>query len=407
MKIAAFFLALFACLTFTLSAPLDANTRELASIEEVNEFFNQVLKRETVDVEEFELAKRDDIPILTTLFTILNKSGLVPPVIKILATNKVTEPLLVDGIAFFLKISNLNDLLSALDSSNLAVDLVVKALSDAKFFPGLYQIVQDLRSGTSTTPAKNTLNVFQLSSAVAPILSTAAQVPGALSELSSAMSSLGVKPDAGSGLLGGILQPIAAANEAVGSAATSILPATLSAGQTAITSGIGKITGAINSGVGSAIQGAGSVTSSSSGSGSGSDSTATTTASTSLTSAPSSSSSSSTSKNGGLLGSFLGRIGSFFGFKRELPIEELVARDNELLNQLLGSLEKSGLAMSVVYQAVVDPDMHPFVEDLLKKIVKDKIITLDSLQSALEATDFLNHVIINLLKQNALNIHIS
>lgn len=401
MKIAAFFLALFACLTFTLSAPLDANTRELASIEEVNEYFNQILKRETVDVEEFELAKRDDIPVLTTLFTILNKSGLVPPVIKILATNKVTEPLLVDGIAFFLKISNLNDLLSALDSSNLAVDLVVKALDDAKFFPGLFQIVQDLRSGTSTAPAKNTLNVFQLSSAVAPILSTAAQVPGALTELSSAMSNLGVKPDAGSGLLGGILQPIAAANEAVGSAATSILPATLSAGQTAITSGIDKVTGVINSGVGSAIQGTGSQTGSS-------GSSATTTASTQLTSAPSSSSSSSsTSKSGGLLSSFLGRIGSFFGFKRELPIEELVARDNELLNKLVGSLEKSGLAMSVIYQAVVDPDMHPFVEDLLKKIVKDKIITLDSLQSALEATDFLNHVIINLLKQNALNIHIS
>lgn len=84
-----------------------------------------------------------------------------------------------------------------------------------------------------------------------------------------------------------------------------------------------------------------------------------------------------------------------------------MARDNALLDKLVGSLEKSGLAMSVVYSVVTDTQMHPFAEDLLKKIVKDQVITLDSLSSALDATDLLNHAVVGLLKQNALGIHIS
>lgn len=396
MKFAAFFLALFACLSFTLSAPLDAQSRGLASIDELNEFFSQVIKR---DVNDMDISKRDDIPILTTLFTALNKSGLVPPVVKLLDTNKVTEPLLVDGIAFFLKLVKLEDLLSAVDSSNLGVDLVVRALTYPDFFPGLYQVVQDLRVGSTPAVPKSTLNVFQLSSAVAPILSTVNQVQGSGQALNSALNDLGVQTNSGSGIIGGILAPVAAANEAEGTAAaTKVLPATLAQGS--------SIPTGAKAGSGSGSGSSGSTTSSS-------PKAATTTAagasktsaaaSTSSSAAPSSSSSSGS--KGGLSG-LIGSIGKFFGFKRELPIEQIVERDNKLLDQLVGSLEKSGLAMSVVYNLIVDKDQHPFLEDLIKKIVKNKLITLDQLQSALENTDLINHIVINLLKQNALGINI-
>lgn len=399
MKFAAYIFAFIACLTFTVSAPLDLESRELGSIEEVNAFFAQIVKREEDEL--VDLAARDDIPILTTLFTALNKSGLVPPLVKILATNKVTEPLLVNGINFFLKLLSLDDLLSAVDSSNLAVDLVVKALTYQEFFPGLYQIVQDLRSGASTTPAKQSLNVFQLSTAVAPILSTMNSVQGSGAELSLAMNSLGVDTNENTGIIGGILQPVAAANEAVGSAsATKVLPATLAAGSAIPTGSIPSG----SAGVGSATSGASKASSATS---AASKSSSTASATTTAASSSSSSSSSSSGSRGGLLSGILGTIGSFFGFKRELPVEALVTRDNKILNQLVGSLEKSGLAMSVVYNIVVDTEMHPFVEDLLKKIVTSNTITLDGLSSALESTDLLNHAVVNLLKQNALGIHFS
>lgn len=85
------------------------------------------------------ISKRQDIALLAEFFTILNDSNLVVPVLKILDTNKVTEPPLVDAIALFLKTQNLDDLLTAVDKSNLAVDIMLKSITGFEVFSRNFQ----------------------------------------------------------------------------------------------------------------------------------------------------------------------------------------------------------------------------------------------------------------------------
>lgn len=125
---------------------------------------------------------------------------------KILATNKITEPLLVQAIVAFLKTQNLADLLHSVDESGLAVDIVLKVLQDSTFFPGLFNIVNGLRTGATTTPSKSSLDTGALTSALSPIVLTYSKYSGLSSSLNSALDSLGILTSSNSGLLS-VLNP--------------------------------------------------------------------------------------------------------------------------------------------------------------------------------------------------------
>lgn len=374
--------AILAILNFNLAAPLISSEVTATTDFETRDIVpDYVFKRDEFSIFEDDksLAKRD-VAVITEFFTALNQSGLVVPVVKILATNKVTEPLLVQAIVAFLKTQNLADLLHAVDESGLAVDIVLRTLQDSTFFPGLFNIVNGLRNGATTTPSKSTLDTGALESALSPIALTYSKYLGLSSSLGSALSSLGILTSSNSGLLSALNPVLSAVGLKKGSTGST---SSTKSGST--TSGSTQTSTSTN------------------------EPTGTTKASSTTTSKPTATStlsSSSSTSSAGLLASLLAKIKSTF-LKREDVSSVITKRDNQVLDSLLESLEKSGLAMSVLYLIATDPDMAPFARDLITQIVKKKAITLDGLLLALDSTNLLNDAIIDTLSSPKLGITIS
>lgn len=381
MRFIGLIFAVLAIINFNLAAPLissevkpsnEYGTRELLS--------DDVFKRDdfnSIFEEDESLAKRD-VAVITEFFTALNKSGLVVPVVKILATNKITEPLLVQAIVAFLKTQNLADLLHAVDESGLAVDIVLKVLQDSTFFPGLFNIINGLRTGATTTPPKSTLDTEALTSALSPIALTYSKYSGLSSSLNSALDSLGILTSTNSGLLSA-LNPVLSA---VG----------LKKGSTGSKSGASTSSSTESSAKASPT--------------SSTKSASTSTTSTTTSSLASSLSSSLSSSSSGYLAKLLAKIKASFT-KRDRVADIIKKRDNKVLDSLLESLEKSGLAMSVIDLIATDPDMAPFARDLITQIVKKQAITLDGLLLALDSTNLLNDAIIDSLSSPKLGITIN
>lgn len=374
--------AVLAIINFNLAAPLVSSEVKTSNYDTRDVLSDGLFKRDdfnSIFEEDTNLAKRD-VAVITEFFTALDKSGLVVPVVKILATNKVTEPLLVQAIVTFLKTQNLADLLHSVDESGFAVDLVLKALQDSKFFPGLFNIVNGLKTGATTTPPKSTLDAGALTSALSPIVLTYNKYPGLSSSLNSALSSIGILTSTNSGLLS-VLKPVLSvvglkkgSTGSTGSASTS--SSTKSSAKASPTSST-KATSTTAT----------------------TDTTATSTTTTSLASSLSSSSS-------GYLARLLAKIKGSFQ-KRASAADIMEKRDNKVLDSLMESLEKSGLAMSVVYLIATDSDMAPFARDLITQIVKKHAITLDGLLLALDSTNILNDAIIGSLSSPKLGITIN
>lgn len=364
-------------LNFNLAVPLVNSKLSVRTNPSFKKFRNAYYEERSKNLKFEEtptISKRDDITLLTEFFTVLNDSNLVVPLLKILATNKVTEPLLVDAIIAILKTQNLDDLLAAVDKSNIAVDIVLKTLQDSKFFPGLFNIVQGLMNGGTTSPTKSSLDNAALSSAVAPIIETysSSEFSGLHSTVSSLVSELGILKSDNSGLLSAlspVLNPILSSVGLGGQKSSSTNPDSTKSVSNSKKSSSTKAT----------------------------------------STAPSSSDNSVS-----LLSELLSLLGLGLKLKLKLRRSTQVAtthairkRDNPLLDSLLESLEKSGLAMSVIYLIITDPDMAPFARDLIIQIVKKKAITLDGLLLALNNTNLLNDAIIGTLTSPHLGITIS
>jgi hypothetical protein len=377
MRFIGLIFAVLAIINFNLAAPLISSEVKASNEYETREILSDaVLKREDFNsiFEEDESLVKRDVAVITEFFTALNKSDLVVPVVKILATNKITEPLLVQAIVAFLKTQNLADLLHSVDESGLAVDIVLKVLQDSTFFPGLFNIVNGLRTGETTTPSKSSLDTGALTSALSPIVLTYSKYSGLSSSLNSALDSLGILTSSNSGLLS-VLNPVLSA---VG----------VKKGSTGSTSGTSTSSSTKSS-----------AKASSTSSTKATSTTATPTTTSSLASSLSSSSS-------GYLASLLAKIKASFK-KRDSAANIIKKRDNKVLDSLMESLEKSGLAMSVVYLIATDPDMAPFARDLITQIVKKQAITLDGLLLALDSTNLLNDAIIDSLSSPKLGITIN
>merc|ERR1711977_571169 len=329
-----------------------------------------------------------DYAVLTSFFKVLTESGLVVDILKILAGNKITEPILVKGIVWFLSSQDLTDLLTAVDKSGLTVDIVLRALQDDKFFPGAYAIIDGLKNGQTTTPPSNSVNTIGLAQDMSQLAKSYNQFAG--DGLGNVLSE--IKGDLGIGESGGIFSFLNPVFSLVGLGTTgsdSDEELTLSPSATAAVSG-----GAAN-------------TASATNTASSSPSTST------PSSSPSSdSSSASSSSSGGKWWQNAWNTVSGWFNKRDSMIDEepevtLAKRDNEVLDQLVDSLAKSGLAMQVVVSIIEDPDNAPFARDLIKEIVREKVITLDQLKTSLDATNLLNDGVIGALKSPDLDITIT
>lgn len=377
MRFIGLIFAVLAIINFNLAAPLISSEVKASNEYGTREILSDaVLKREdfnSIFEEDESLAKRD-VAVITEFFTALNKSDLVVPVVRILATNKITEPLLVQAIVAFLKTQNLADLLHSVDESGLAVDIVLKVLQDSTFFPGLFNIVNGLRTGATTTPSKSSLDTGALTSALSPIVLTYSKYSGLSSSLNSALDSLGILTSSNTGLLS-VLNPVLSAV------------------------GLKKGSAGSTSGASTSSSTKSSAKASSTSSTKATSTTATSTTTSSLASSLSSSSS-------GYLASLLAKIKASFK-KRDSAANIIKKRDSKVLDSLMESLEKSGLAMSVVYLIATDPDMAPFARDLITQIVKKQAITLDGLLLALDSTNLLNDAIIDSLSSPKLGITIN
>lgn len=353
------------------------------------------LEGPTVTSELISIEQRD-YAVLTEFFKVIKNTNVAPKILKILAGNKLTEPILVKAIVGFLKVLNLDDLLIAVDKSGLTVDIILRALQDSSFFPGAYQIIDGLKNGESTTPASALPDTGSLVSEVGQVVNSYQQFAGdGLGDiLGDITDTLGIGSSGGIfSFLNPIFNIFGVSGAEDGGQEISLSPSA-TAGISSIAVSTGTATGTSKA--------TGTATSSST-------KASATTATSTATSTPSSSSSGSGSSSGGWLSGIFNTINGWFK-KTSTPTKRSISfskRENQVLNNLVDSLQESGLAMQVVVAIVEDLSNYPFARDLITEIVKDKAITIDELQSALDNSNLLNNGVIDTLQSPNLGITIS
>lgn len=112
--------------------------------EAVNDLFKRLVENLPVNEQSNNgIAKREN-KALTQLMTNLNTSGTGVAFIKYFATDPLVQPVTINAVVGFLKSKPIDKLLTALDTSNLAVDIVNEVLSHIDAFNGLVSIVKTL-----------------------------------------------------------------------------------------------------------------------------------------------------------------------------------------------------------------------------------------------------------------------
>lgn len=136
----------FIFFTFTLAIPVSDPTYQeaLREIRDSNAFnielsdLSDLLN--TIDLSsKRDLEKRENVA-LTQVMTVLNQTGQGVAILKALCTNPVTQPTVLQSIGRYLKTEDLGTLFSALDNSNLAVDVVISFFTNPGMIPGLIKI---------------------------------------------------------------------------------------------------------------------------------------------------------------------------------------------------------------------------------------------------------------------------
>lgn len=336
-----------------------------------------------------------DYAVLTEFFKVIKNLNVAPGILKILAGNKLTEPIMVKAIVEFLKVLNLDDLLVAVDKSGLTVDIILKALQDPQFFPGAYEIIDGLKNGESTTPPKSAPDTGSLVSDVGQVVDSYEQFAsdGLGDILGDITDTLGI------GSSGGIFSFLNPIFNLFGVSGAKGGGETISLSPSATAAASGVVLKPSATATGSATSSAKT---------SATATKAPTETSTASSTPSGSSSGSGSSSSGGWLSGIFNTIGGWFK-ETKAPSKRSVLskRDNEVLNNLVDSLQESGLAMQVVVAIVEDQDNYPFARDLITEIVKEKAISLDELQSALDNSNLLNNGVIDTLKSPDLGISIS
>lgn len=373
------------------------------------------------------LEKRDNAA-LTYLFTTLNTTGTGVAAVKAAIEVSLTQQQIIKFIANLITTKNLTSLLEAADESNLGLDLVLLFLEHYEVWPGVIAIVEDYKgessnSTTSSSSSSSSSSGGIISSLLSGVTSVVSSIFGLGSSSTSSTSSTSTSTASAtatsstatststSSSSGGLLSGILGLFGLDSSSSSTTTTAATTATSTTATAVAGTATTAATTTATTAAATTG---------------TATTTGTTTKTSSTAAATT-TTSVAGSILSGVTSIISSIF--KRDdlssEELEELLKRsdiniaallteinarfEDEGLDQvekrdivdtvyseviaLIGSnanielvcesLDKSGLGVNVVYNAIVDSDWYDFDVNLVKYLVDNKIITLSSLFTAL------------------------
>ena len=94
----------------------------------------------TIDISSKRDLDKREVVALTKAMTVLNQTGQGVAILKAVCTNPITQPTVLQSIGRYLKTEDLGTLFSALDNSNLAVDVVISFFTNPGMIPGLIKI---------------------------------------------------------------------------------------------------------------------------------------------------------------------------------------------------------------------------------------------------------------------------
>ncbi|EGW31633.1 uncharacterized protein SPAPADRAFT_155078 [Spathaspora passalidarum NRRL Y-27907] len=126
------------------------NTAEIkalvSSFEQFNSEFALVKRDGQLDVPLNQLVTRADVPILQSILSGLNNSGLALIVIDYVLLRPELLDITIDATIWVIEsgLINLTDLLIALEQSGLIIDVLMLSLSDPDILPGLLRIGREL-----------------------------------------------------------------------------------------------------------------------------------------------------------------------------------------------------------------------------------------------------------------------
>ncbi|KAI3404489.1 hypothetical protein KGF56_002681 [Candida oxycetoniae] len=142
----ALFSLFFLCLTFAQTFDLEQATQDVAKratepshevFVEIDEYLKQLVEASGAN----RTQKRDNNALLTAAFTALNKSGTGVTIVHGIVTNSVTQNTAIKAIEEYIEHNTLTTLLSAADSSGLAVSIVMRFFINYSLVPGLWNII--------------------------------------------------------------------------------------------------------------------------------------------------------------------------------------------------------------------------------------------------------------------------
>lgn len=423
--------------TFTSALPVDIGGK-------VNELQMREVEEESASAVDFALDKRE-IKALTVLFQSINNTAGIQ-LIKGACTNALTQPQIIKFVGNLVEEKSLETLLQVADQSGLGLDIVLLILTHYETIPGVTKIIKQYKgtasSGNSTSTDSGSSSSGLSGGLLGGILggigsifgiggsSSSSSSPSASSSPKSSSTAAPTNNGSSSssgGLLGGLLNGIGgifglnsgSQRSSPSSSASRTTATPAAAGATTATapgldllSGLTTPTGTTTPPV---VTGTPAVV------------VATTTSRTS-TSTPAAA---ATTTAGGPISNLIGTVTGLFGFvKREdldtflmnegmhdilrrnnFPVDEALAQvyarsedDQELakrdlldvlysqiiaivgtnsnIEDIAESLQKSGLAVNVIYNAIVDSGWYNFDVSLVKYLVNNKIVTGSGLISA-------------------------
>ena len=329
--------------TFALALPVDLNL-DVATTEAKRDFAVQLVERLSDIVNEnaasVDVEKRDNAA-LTAFMTQLNTSGTGVGMVEFFATNPLTQPTTINAIVGFLKGRSLTDLLNALDESNLAVDIVNEVVSHTDAFSGLVTIGKELYSGG--------------------YLKKRVEKRGLLSSILDGVGSV-----VGS-IVNGVQNGANTIGNAITSNTTNILdPGSVFNATTGVLGDLGNdIANTTTNIIGSVTSTAGEVVG------------GVTNATNSLTG--------------------LNLPSGIDGTEVAVFSQLLSLIGNNNVEDVMESLDKSGLGSSVIYASLTNSDMQSFVVKLVAAIESNHLYTMSDLWDALTLTSFLIDTITKLI----------
>lgn len=407
----------FLLLAFSLALPLNAvpggvKAQQDIQARDISEFFGY---SDDGDLSLF--SKRDDA-LLTATFTQMNKSGSGVKLAHGFATNKLTQGTLINLIENYITATGLTKLLQAADTSGLAVDITMAFFKNEKMVPGLIEIIKTLQKNgvisipfiskrdlleerglfdfvgdigdkvnnlfnggsdsdsdsTSTTTQQSTSTKTQASS------TTSAGDTSLVSDVSEIVSSQGDEDDNAVSSTGAVAQ-VTQSETAVASSSQSQTESTET----------GKTTKSSPTLVASSSSLDGLDFLDFLDSSSASSAEPSSEASSEPSSKPKASTSST--KTNPILGLFDSIQESILGINDQI-LQEIMKLINKVsdLEEICESLQKSGLAVSVLEDFITTTDGRDFVVKLVTAIVEDEVITWKSLLEAVNTSGIVVHV---------------